>query len=145
MNDVSLPETLNISSLEDFENLIRQLPTPDAPITEYFSEGVYARELFIPKGAVLTGKIHKFTNLNIMISGEISVSTEDGMQRIKAPFVIVSPPGTKRVAYAHEDTRWITVHGTSETDVSKIEQHFVADTAAQYITFFESQKLLKEN
>lgn len=129
--------------LEDFEALLRQLPPADTPVVNYFSDGVYARELFIPKGTVLTGKIHKFTNLNIMISGELSVLTEDGMKRVKAPFVVVSPPGTKRVAYAHEDTRWITIHGTEETDVEKIEHQFVVDSEQQYLEFVDEQKLLK--
>jgi hypothetical protein len=102
---------------------------------DYFSDGVYARELFIPKGTVLTGKIHKRTNLNIMVSGELIVSTEAGMQRVKAPFIVVSPPGTKRVAYALEDTRWITIHGTHETDVEVIEQLFTAESEAEYLEY----------
>ena len=116
----------------------------ELPVTNYFSDGVYARELFIPKGTVLTGKIHKRTNLNIMIAGELLVSTETGMQRVRAPFVVVSPPGTKRVAYAVEDTRWITIHGTHETDLDVIEQTFIAQDEAEYLVYVaEQQKQLE--
>jgi quercetin dioxygenase-like cupin family protein len=130
--------------LTEFERLIKQdLGEVELPVTHHFSEGVYARELFIPKGTVLTGKIHKFTNLNILIEGELSVSTDTGIKRVKAPFLVVSPPGTKRVAYAHEDSRWLTVHGTTETDLDVIEQAFVAQDEQEYLAFCDSQKLLK--
>lgn len=140
LNELGKPTRQKIIA---FEELIKELPPVEMPVTNWFSDGVYARELFIPKGTVLTGKIHKYSNLNIMISGELSVSTEDGVKRIKAPFIVVSPPGTKRVAYAHEDTRWITIHGTKETDVDVIEHQFVAQDEKEYLTFCEEQKLLE--
>jgi hypothetical protein len=98
----------------------------------HFAKGLYAREIFIPKGTLLTGKIHKDEHLNIVCKGEISVLTEQGPQRIKAPCTIISKPGTKRVGYAHEDTVWITVHATQETEVEKIDESLVVDTYEQY-------------
>lgn len=145
-NSIVAPDSASSITREKvnaFEELLKAYPAVEMPVTDHFSEGVYARELFIPKGTTLTGKIHKFTNLNIMISGELSVLTEDGVKRIKAPFVVTSPPGTKRVAYAHEDTRWITIHGTHETDVDKIETEFIAQSELEYLSFCESQLLLK--
>lgn len=106
--------------------------------THYFANGVYAREIFIPKGTLLTGKIHKTEHLNIVSSGEISVLTEHGPQRVKAPFTIVSKPGTKRVGYAHEDTVWTTIHGTTETDLEKLEADLIADSHEQYLKHVSS-------
>jgi quercetin dioxygenase-like cupin family protein len=110
----------------------------DLPVKNHFSKGVYARELFIPKGTVLTGKIHKEENLNIITKGDISVLTEEGIKRVGAGAVIVSPPGTKRAGYAHEDTIWITIHGTDERDVNKIEQRFIAQSYEEYVLFCET-------
>jgi len=120
---------------------MRDRPQIDLPVTHHFSKGVYARELFIPKDTVLTGKIHKHTNLNIISQGDMSVLTEDGIKRVKAPFTIVSPAGTKRIAYAHEDTIWTTIHGTEEIDLEKIEHEFVVETDAEYLSFVETLKL----
>lgn len=127
---VSMREKVNAIEVEMFK-----MPQVDLPVKHYFSQGVYARELFIPKGTVLTGKIHKFSQLNIMSKGELSVLTEDGVKRVKAPFTIVSPPGTKRIAYAHEDTIWTTIHGTEETDLEKIECEFIAQSEAEYLEY----------
>jgi quercetin dioxygenase-like cupin family protein len=115
---------------------------PDTwPVVHHFSQGVYGRELFIPKGHYLTGHIHKFTHLNVLVSGDISVLTEEGVKRVRPPFVVVSPAGTKRIAYAHEDTRWLTVHGTHETDVKLIEEVFIAHTEQEFLDFCEKQRL----
>ncbi len=51
----------------------------------YFAHGLYAREITIPKGAVLTGKIHLFEHINVISKGDISVLTEDGGQAHQGP------------------------------------------------------------
>lgn len=125
----------HIAKVESIEDKILEMPPVEIPVKHYFSQGVYAREIFIPKGTVLTGHIHKFKNLNIMSSGELSILTENGVVRVKAPFTVVSNPGTKRLAYAHEDTVWTTIHGTDETDVDLIEEKFIAHSHQEYLAF----------
>lgn len=112
-----------------------KLPQLDLPVIHHFSYGVYGRELRIPAGTILTGKIHKFPQLNVLLKGEMSVLTENGIERVRAPFVVSSPAGTKRIAYTHEDCAWLTVHGTHETDLQKIEDHFIAKSDAEYLEF----------
>lgn len=137
-----LSEIGHIQKIESLEDKIRSMEPVDMPVTNYFSKGVYARELFIPKGTVLTGHIHKYVNLNIMSQGDLSILTENGVIRVKAPYTVVSPPGTKRLAYAHEDTIWTTIHGTDETDIDKIEYEFIAHSSEEYKEF--CALLLKE-
>jgi len=97
----------------------------------YFADGLYAREIFIPKGTTLTGKIHLREHLNI-VEGDISVMTDDGIKRITGRATIVSKPGIKRVGYAHEDTVWTTIHACTETDAVKAEDVLVVDTYEQF-------------
>ena len=125
------------------ETEMRKREQIDIPVKHHFSQGVYAREITIPAGTLLTGKIHKFTQLNILSFGEISVLTEDGVKRVSAPFTVVSPPGTKRIAYAHSTCVWTTIHGTNETDLEKIENHFIAESDAQYEAFLEQAKTME--
>jgi hypothetical protein len=111
-------------------------PQLSLPVRHYFSPGVYARELFIAAGTLLTGKIHKHEHLCIMSAGDMSVLLEDGIiKRVQAPFTTISPPGTKRIAYAHTDTIWTTVHATKETDLDKLEHLLTADSEAEYQEF----------
>ena len=94
----------------------------DLPVKHYFTAGLYARELSIPAGTTLTGRTHRFENLNILSQGELSVLVDGRIQRLCAPLTLLSPPGTKRVAYAHSDCIWTTVHGTDLRDLEQIER-----------------------
>lgn len=134
-DSLAIAEATSIEKIQALETAMREMPQEEIPVKHYFSEGVYAREICIKKGTVLTGHIHKYSQLNILSKGEISVSTEEGIKRISAPFTIVSPAGTKRVAYAHEDCIWTTIHGTRETDIEKIENHFIAKDHNEYLEF----------
>ena len=109
----------------------------------YFSDGVYAREIYIPAGTLLTGKLHKFRQLNIVSLGDISVLLAGGIKRITAPYTVVSPPGTKRIAYAHVDTVWTTILRTDSDDLDEIEDHFIAKDEADYLEFCRTLQIGK--
>jgi len=102
----------------------------------HFSKGIYARELLIPAGVLLTGKVHKHENLNI-VNGDITVWTDEGMKRLTGHHILVSAPGTKRVGYAHADTIWTCVHATESTDLEEIERLMVCDSFDEYQQFLQ--------
>jgi len=89
----------------------------DIPVNHRFCGGMYAREITIPKGTLLTGRIHKFEHFDIMLSGDISVSTDTGeIKRLTGLNIMEGKPGKKRAGYAHADTHWITFHSAEECD-----------------------------
>lgn len=104
------------------------------PLKHTFSDGVYVRQMTIRKGTPIIGKIHKHECTNIILSGDITVVSEEGMKRIKAPYTFVSPPGVKRIGYAHEDTVWINVHSNpdNETDLAQIEERVIAKNYEEF-------------
>lgn len=138
MNDLELPAIPSREQIQRLENEMRKLVPIAIETTHYFAEGLYARQIFIPKGCLLTGKVHKAEHLNIVSQGEITVWTEQGMKRVKAPFTMVSKPGTKRVGLAHEDTVWTTVHASTETNIELLE----AQLTEPELTMVESQTCL---
>lgn len=95
--------------------------------THRFIDGIYAREVFIPAGTLLVGRIHRHACISIMNSGLKTTITEDGAMKIKAPFATISKPGIKRVGFAHEDTIWTTIHATNERDLAKLEDELFVD------------------
>lgn len=124
------------------ETEMRRMPNQiQIEVIHHFSPGVYAREIHIPADTTLVGEIHKYPQLNILSQGEISVSTDDGIKRISAPFTIVSPAGTKRVAYAHTDCVWTTILHTEETDIDKIWNHFIAKDEDDWLAFSNADQL----
>lgn len=98
----------------------------NCPVRHIFAPGAYAREMLIPAGTVIIGKIHKHAHLNFITRGRAKVATEFGPMEITAPCTFVSQPGTKRVVHALEDVLWTTVHITEETDLEKIEDYVIA-------------------
>lgn len=115
------------------EREIEKLPQVDCPVWHYFAPGLYARCLLIPKDTVLTGAVHRTEHLCI-ISGDISVTTDDDVRRIThAHFVISSKPGTKRAGYAHEATYWTTLHATTETDLDRLAEELTESTNAELL------------
>lgn len=123
------PTAPTYDQLKALEREIVKLPPVSCPVSHHFAYGVYGREMFIPAGTVLTGRIHRHETLNILLEGEITVTTAEGMQRITAPAVFVSPSGCKKAGYAHTDVRFMNVHGTKLTDVPSIEQKFIEPEA----------------
>ena len=97
-------------------------------ITHYFAPGVYAREMWMPKDCLITGKIHKTEHLNMLSQGHVSVSNQGEYIEMVAPYTFVSRIGTKRAIYAHEDSTWTTIHATDLTDPDEIEAEIIAES-----------------
>jgi hypothetical protein len=111
-----------LMSVDELESAMRTQTQVVIEPVHRFADGLYAREITIPAGTLLTGKIHRTRHLNVISSGEITVwSDGEPVRRIQAPFSFVSEPGARRVGYAHRDTTWTTIHGTSETDLDVLE------------------------
>lgn len=119
-----------------------KFPQRDCPVWHHFAPGVYARQMFIPAGTVLTGAVHKTEHLCI-VSGDIDVTTDEGMVHIRdLQHVFVSKPGTKRAGFTREDTLWTTVHVTNETDLDKLVEELVEATSQQLLGGSENKQFL---
>jgi len=116
------------------KDYVRKTPeaAPDLPLRHTFAPGAYARQIFIPEGSLVVGKIHKHAHLNLLMLGQAVVATEDGIVTYTAPYVFTSLPGTKRVVVAVHDVIWVTVHLTEQTDLAKIEEEIIAPSYAEY-------------
>lgn len=99
--------------------------SPLLPLKHTFGDGIYVRDLTIPKDTLVVGKIHRKRTLNVLLKGEITVLTEEGVRRLKAPLYFISPAGSKKIGYTHEETVWLNVHPTEETDLDKIEAEVI--------------------
>jgi len=114
------------------------------PLKHTFVDNGYVREIFLPKGMVFVTKIHKKTHPYFIMQGDVSVLTEKGIIRLQGPFSGITKAGTKRVIYTHEDTVWITVHSTKETDLSKIEEEIIAKDFDEMDNVINVQNFISE-
>jgi hypothetical protein len=100
----------------------------DCPLNHSFGDGLYVREIFMPKGSKVTSKIHKKRHPYFIMQGSVNVWIHGlGWQVVNAPYFGWTNPGTRRVIDVLEDTFWITVHDnpTDTQDLWEIEQRII--------------------
>lgn len=135
-----VPTLENIRALE--RAMLEREDQVELPVTHHFCKGMYARWLEIPKGSAIVGKMHAQENFFLLLKGEMTVWTTNGMRRVKAPFMCVTKPGDKRVGYAHEDSVTINFHPNpdDEQDLLLLEDRYIVDE--QELLAREIQELL---
>jgi len=93
------------------------------PLKHHIKDGIYTREVFMPKGMLVISYIHKTNHPSFFMSGEMSVINDKGeANRIKAPMVVQTEIGTQRIAYTHEDCVWVCTYKTDATTVEEAEK-----------------------
>lgn len=109
------------------KEIMRGMPQVTIEPTHTFAEGLYARGILIPKGTIITGKVHKQDDLQVMVYGDILVKTESGEKRLEGFNMFASKAGYQQIGRALEDTLWVTVHATNSTDLDELEQILFED------------------
>jgi hypothetical protein len=95
----------------------------DFPVTHHIKDGLYTREVFMPKGSLVVSYIHMTNHPSFFMSGEMSIVMDTGeVKRLKAPMVVQTEIGTQRVAYMHEDCVWTCVYKTSKKTIEEAEK-----------------------
>ncbi|MCP4090278.1 MAG: hypothetical protein GY746_10850 [Gammaproteobacteria bacterium] len=120
-------------SLESSDNCIH---FKDEGVTHYVNGGIYAREMFIPAGLVIIGKIYKQDHICIISKGLVDVIDRNGRRRIKAPYTFTENGGTQRVVLTLEDTLWTTINTTDLQDPNEIMDNI---TSTDYNYFGEEK------
>lgn len=91
----------------------------------FFGPSLYIKQVTMPAGAVIVGKVHRVEHMCVMLTGRMILVTEDGEKKeLCAPATFVGKPGRK-VAYILEDVVFQNIYATDETDVEKLENMFV--------------------
>jgi len=133
---LQIPEHLD---LEGIEKAMLSMPQADVGNQHHFAPGVYIREGFIPAGALVLGHEHKTECFNICLFGALLMRIGDEVFEIRGPKIIKTPPGVRKIAYAIEDTSWLNVLPTNETDLAIIEDQFIKKSRV----FLEHQQTLQ--
>lgn len=103
----NLPTREQIQKLQE---TMLPMQTEQPEPRHFFAPGMYMRELIVPAGMLMVGKIHKHAHFLMVLKGKAEVISEFGRQMVEAGHLSVSPAGVKRVVLALEDTQFVTVH-----------------------------------
>jgi len=91
-------------------------------ITHHFSDGLYAKESFIPKGNFGVQHKHEYAHLSILAKGRVIVGVENTETEYTAPACIEIKAGLHHSVTAIEDSVWFCIHATDEKDPEKVDQ-----------------------
>jgi len=93
------------------------------PVNHNLKNGMYTREVLMPKGTLVVSFIHKQDHPSFFMKGSMSILLDDGhVKHIKAPMTVFTETGTQRVAYMHEDCVWACVYKTDAETVEEAEK-----------------------
>lgn len=109
--------TTRRAKLEALEQEIKNFDQIEIPVRHFFHGDIYLREVTFPKGCIVSGRIHLFDHFEILISGDITVSTDtDAPARYTGYTVMKGLAGKKRAFFAHEESVFMTAHSSEERD-----------------------------
>lgn len=139
-----LPEETQRALLEEFrhqvtatENFLGTLEQLSIEVEHDFGFGLYRRKATAPKDSVVISMVHKHDNFAFIMTGDVTIVSENGPIRLKAPQAFLTKAGTKRMIIAHEESVWYTVHALpshldAESSIDDIEDYLACDTLAEY-------------
>lgn len=91
--------------------IVQNLPLIDCPLVHRFTDGMYIREISMPKDSLITSKIHKTNHPFTISKGKVAVSIDGGeWEEFEAPYTGITHSGTRRVLFIIEDCIWTTYH-----------------------------------
>jgi quercetin dioxygenase-like cupin family protein len=122
--------TLTLTNLEPqaMAEALRDHPARVDIVPEhYFAPGLYGRKVTLAKGTLVVGKKHKTTHLSVLAKGSLVVRGVNGLpdHRMVAGDVMVTPAGSQRAVYAEEDSVFVCIHATEETDLEMLESQLI--------------------
>ena len=116
-----------VSKVQALQDVISKMPQYEPETKHTFHAGMYCREVWRPAGVIVVGKIHKKEHFYLIVSGTVSITTDEGVKSITGPHLLCSKPGTKRAVYAETDALCMTFHVVDAKTIEDAEHELVEE------------------
>ena len=135
---INIADGINVEG--DGEHIVTE--SKIAPIKHTFADGVYIRQMDMKTGSVVVGAIHKHLHVWFLLTGHVTVATEDVTEDYIAPCYVVSTPGVKRVILANENSIFVNIHKnpSNTQDIDELEKEIVALNYKEYEEYINKNK-----
>jgi quercetin dioxygenase-like cupin family protein len=147
--EVTLDTRKRIQMLQNFlienadeVNVVTHQNSKIFPLEHMFADGIYVRQMSMNKDSLVVGAIHNHLHVWFLMSGHITVVTENESVEYTAPHHVLATPGTKRVIYANEDSVFVNVHKnpTNCMDIEELEKEIVSASFDDYQEYINKNK-----
>ena len=94
------------------------------------------------QGDVVVGAIHKHLHVWFLLTGHVTIATEDTTEDYIAPCYVVSTPGVKRVILANENSIFVNIHKnpSNTKDLDVLEKEIVALNYKEYEEYINKKQ-----
>ena len=150
--EITLSKREEIQALQDMliskadgENIVGDgnniVHCSEFPLKHTFADGIYVRQMDMKADSLVVGAIHNHLHVWFLLTGHLTVSTEDTVEEFIAPCYVVANPGSKRVIHAIKDSIFVNIHKNPKNikDIEKLEKEIVS------LTFEEYEKYINKN
>ena len=112
------------------------------PLKHSFADGIYVRQMSMKKNSAVIGAVHNHLHVWFLLTGDITVATENSTEDYIAPCYVIATPGIKRVIYANEDSIFVNIHKnpTNTQDLDKLEAEIVSKNYEEYEKYINKNK-----
>jgi len=112
------------------------------PLKHSFADGIYVRQMSMKKDSAVIGAIHNHLHVWFLLTGNITVATENSTEDYIAPCYVIATPGVKRVIYANEDSIFVNIHKnpTNTQDLNELEAEIVSKNYEEYEQYINKNK-----
>jgi quercetin dioxygenase-like cupin family protein len=93
----------------------------DLGTIHHFSDGLYAKQMKIPKGFMAGTHKHNYSHLSILAKGRVIVKTDNSVIEYSAPACLEIKAGIYHTIEALDDCEWFCIHATEETDAENVD------------------------
>lgn len=115
-------DKLNRELIIHLQHLVSEHKTDNLyPATEILNDGVYVREITVPKHTLVIGATHKEDHLFMVIKGKAKVISNHTNFIISAGYIEKAKANTKRLAITLEDTVFVNVH-SNKNNITDLEE-----------------------
>ena len=94
----------------------------DLHVQHHFSDGLYAKQMTLPKGHFAVSHKHNYSHLSVLASGVAVVDVDGVESTYTAPACINISASVEHKITALEDVVWFCIHATDEADATKIDE-----------------------
>lgn len=103
-----------MNELDEYLGVVHHFPTD--------GNKVYIRQMFAKSGDEIGSHRHEYEHYSVLASGRVVVTIEGLENEVNGPTVITIAAHQEHKITCLTDVAWFCIHGTDETDESKIDE-----------------------
>ena len=139
LEEVLIKNTDGVDIISDNGEIVH---SDQFPLKHSFADQIYVRQMEMKKDTMVVGAIHNHLHVWFLLTGYITVATQDSTEDYIAPCYVVSTPGVKRVIYANEESIFVNVHKnpSNTQNLEELEAEIVSRNYKEYEQYTNKNK-----